>query len=93
MSVTRREFTEGTIASVLTFSLIETLFEGDAFADEIKPIAAQWLESQPHGDLSIPLTSVQLAQAARPGICGWYHGRHISDRLCSCDLLGVNQTL
>jgi hypothetical protein len=41
--LTRRDFAHGTIGSLLTFSLLETLFRADAFAQEVKPIAAKWL--------------------------------------------------
>jgi hypothetical protein len=40
---TRRMFNQGALGSLLTFSLLESLFCKDAFADEIKPIAAKWL--------------------------------------------------
>lgn len=39
----RRDFTHATLGSLLTFSLLETLFEADAFAADIKPITAKWL--------------------------------------------------
>lgn len=41
--ITRRCFHQRTLGSLLTYSLLETLFSGDAFAGEIKPIAAKWL--------------------------------------------------
>jgi hypothetical protein len=41
--LTRRAFNQDLLGSLLTFSLLETLFSGDAFAEEIKPIAAKWL--------------------------------------------------
>ncbi len=41
--VTRRNFNRGTLGSLLTFSLLETLFDADAFANEVKPITAKWL--------------------------------------------------
>ena len=40
---TRREFGKQTLGSLLTFSLLETLYAADAFGDEIKPITAAWL--------------------------------------------------
>jgi hypothetical protein len=40
---TRREFTRQTLGSLLTFSLLDTLFEHDLFAEEIKPITVRWL--------------------------------------------------
>ena len=36
--LTRREFTRGALGSVLTYSLLETLFENDAFGQEVKPV-------------------------------------------------------
>jgi hypothetical protein len=41
--ISRRGFNQELLGSLLTFSLLETLFTSDAFADEIKPIAAKWL--------------------------------------------------
>ena len=43
-SISRREFTAGTLQSLLTLAFLETLSVGDAFGAEIKPIAAQWLK-------------------------------------------------
>ncbi len=40
---TRREFQQGTLGSLLTWSLLQTLFAKDAFAREIVPIANQWM--------------------------------------------------
>src|SRR5262245_25806354 len=42
-SCNRREFTQGTLTSLVTLSLLETLFQRDALGDEVKPVAAQWL--------------------------------------------------
>ena len=42
-SLSRREFQQQSLAGLLTWSLLDTLFSRDAFATEIKPIAAQWL--------------------------------------------------
>ena len=41
--LTRREFTRGALGSVLTYSLLETLFENDAFGQEVKPVTGKWL--------------------------------------------------
>ena len=40
----RRAFTKNTVGALLTFSLLESAFSADAFADDIKPITAQWLK-------------------------------------------------
>lgn len=39
----RREFSQAMLGSLLTYSLIETLFARDAFAKEIQPVTAKWL--------------------------------------------------
>ena len=43
VDLTRREFGRGMLGSLLTYSLLETLFTSDALASEIKPVAAAWL--------------------------------------------------
>jgi hypothetical protein len=42
-TISRREFHQQTLGSLLIWSLLETLFSKDAFAEEIRPIAAKWL--------------------------------------------------
>lgn len=44
MSLDRREFTKQTLGSLLTFSLFDTLFARDAFADAVKPVTTAWLK-------------------------------------------------
>ncbi|MCA9119049.1 MAG: hypothetical protein H6822_17180 [Planctomycetaceae bacterium] len=41
--ISRRSFNGSALGSLLTLSLLETLFDTDAFADEVKPITAKWL--------------------------------------------------
>jgi len=41
--ISRRLFTHSTLGSLLTFSLLETLFQCNAFAAKIRPITARWL--------------------------------------------------
>ena len=41
--VSRREFTQQAMGSLLTFSLLDTLFQRDAFADSVKPLIVKWL--------------------------------------------------
>lgn len=41
--LTRREFTRQALGSLLTYSLLEAICNQDAFAADIKPLAAQWL--------------------------------------------------
>ena len=41
--LSRRDFTRSAVSSVLTYSLLETLFENDAFGNEVKPVTAKWL--------------------------------------------------
>lgn len=42
-ALNRRELAEHTLASLVTMSLLEALFQHDALGDEVKPIAARWL--------------------------------------------------
>ncbi len=42
--LSRRDFAKATLSSLLGYSLLETLFRKDAFADEIKPTAIHWLK-------------------------------------------------
>jgi len=41
--LTRRDFQLQGIGALLTWSLLDTLFARDAFAEEVKPLAAKWL--------------------------------------------------
>jgi hypothetical protein len=41
--LTRREFQQSTLSSLLMFSLLEYLFAEDAFAAAIQPVTARWL--------------------------------------------------
>jgi hypothetical protein len=40
----RREFQQSTLASLLGYAFLETVFQGDAFSDEMKIIARKWLK-------------------------------------------------
>lgn len=42
-NLSRRQFTQQALGSLLTFSLLETLCQCDAFAAEVQPITLQWL--------------------------------------------------
>lgn len=44
MSLSRRQFTQATLGSLLTYSLLETLVTRDAFADEMKLLAGKWMK-------------------------------------------------
>jgi hypothetical protein len=41
--VSRRTFAKQTLGSLLTYSILETLFERDLFADEVRPLTTAWL--------------------------------------------------
>ena len=58
--MSRRDFTRGALASVLTYSVLETLFDNDAFADEIKPTTARWISEL--NEISADVTSEKLKQ-------------------------------
>ena len=60
--ITRRSFHRTSLGSLLTLSLLETLFDTDAFAADVKPITAKWL-----GDLNqigLDLKGEKLTQIA-----------------------------
>jgi hypothetical protein len=42
-ALTRREFSQAAIGSLLTYSLLETLCAHDAFSDELRPKTVKWL--------------------------------------------------
>lgn len=42
-TLSRRSFAKETLGSLLTFSLLETLFQCDALADKVKPNITRWL--------------------------------------------------
>ncbi|MGY8732598.1 MAG: hypothetical protein ACKVK0_10695 [Pirellulales bacterium] len=42
--ITRRQFQGTAMQSLLTFSLLETLFGAELFAKDIRPVTAQWLK-------------------------------------------------
>ena len=42
--LSRREFAQATLGSLLGYSLLETIFRADAFAAEVKPTAIAWLK-------------------------------------------------
>ncbi len=42
-ALSRRDFHQQAFGSLMAWSLLDTLFAGDAFAEEVKPIAAKWL--------------------------------------------------
>ena len=41
--LSRRSFAHNVLGSLLTFSLLETLFECDAFAEKVRPVTTHWL--------------------------------------------------
>ena len=61
-TTTRRQFGAQSLGSLLTYSLLETLFQRDAFASEIKPLAAAWLK-EVH-ELGSDLHGQKLTQVA-----------------------------
>lgn len=44
MNLTRRQFGQETLGSLLTYSLLQTLYGRDAFGGEMKTLAANWLK-------------------------------------------------
>ena len=41
--ISRRQFARDTLGTLVTFSLLETLFQHDLLGQEVRPAAAQWL--------------------------------------------------
>ena len=58
--LSRRAFAQQTLGSLLTFSLLETLHQCDAFADEVKPVANKWVKGI--ADLGRDLKGQKLKQ-------------------------------
>src|SRR5262245_49826582 len=58
----RREFHQHALGSLLTFSLLETLFRHDLWAEEIKPITTRWVADV--NQLGLDLRGQKLEQLA-----------------------------
>jgi hypothetical protein len=58
--ISRRNFHQQTLGSLLTWSLLETLFAGNAFASESKPLADKWLREL--NEISLDLKAKKLGQ-------------------------------
>ncbi len=43
-TINRRDFAKTTVGSLVTYSLLNTLFQQQLFSAEIKPVAAQWIK-------------------------------------------------
>jgi hypothetical protein len=43
MPLSRRDFTQSTLASLLGYAFLETVFRGEAFSEELKLVARKWL--------------------------------------------------
>ena len=56
----RREFGQRSIGSLLTISLLETLFSADAFGEQVKPVTANWLADL--NTLGVDLKGQKLTQ-------------------------------
>ena len=60
MSLSRRQFTQATLGSLLTYSLLETLMTGDVFAADMKLLAGKWMKDL--NDLSEAVKGQKLKQ-------------------------------
>jgi hypothetical protein len=90
----RREFAQQALGSVLTLSLLETLFRCDAFADEVKPATVKWLADV--NQLGRDLKDQKLEQVEwQKKIEELYAGADIADflRLIDFDKLTKNLEL
>ncbi|QDU97617.1 cupin domain-containing protein [Lignipirellula cremea] len=59
--LSRRSFTQGTLGSLLTFSLLETLYERDAFGADTAPDVSRWFADV--NQLGWDLKEQQISQA------------------------------
>ena len=59
-NLSRRTFAKDTLRGLLTFSLLETLFECDALADKVEPVIVRWLNDI--NQLGFDLKEKKLAQ-------------------------------
>ena len=60
MSFSRRQFTQATLGSLLTYSLLETLMTRDVFAKDMKLLAGNWMKDL--NDLSEAVKGQKLKQ-------------------------------
>jgi len=60
--VSRRDFHQQTLGSLLTWSLLETLFTRDAFSKELKPLTAMWLAELNSWSLDLKGKKLQALQ-------------------------------
>jgi hypothetical protein len=60
MPLTRRQFAQDTLASLVTYSLLDLLIARDALGDELKTFAARWLKDL--NDLSHDVKGKKLSQ-------------------------------
>ena len=92
--LSRREFARDALSSVLTLSLLETLFHCDAFAEEVKPATIKWLADV--NQLGRDLKDHKLEQVAwQKKIEELYRGADVADflRLIDFDKLTRNLKL
>lgn len=61
MELTRRHFGEGALGGLLAYSLLETIFGAEAWADPIRPVAEAWLTGV--NDLAQSVKHGQITQA------------------------------
>ena len=59
--ISRRDFHQQISGSLLTWSLLDTLFSRDAFADDVRLLASKWLENV--NAISLDLKGGKLDQA------------------------------
>ena len=57
----RRTFGKETLGALLTYSVLETLFDRDAFAEKVKPVTTAWLRDV--NQLGVDLKGEKLTQA------------------------------
>ena len=58
--ISRRLFTQNTLSSVLTYSLLEACFSGDVFGDKVSPITTSWFNDL--NQLGLDLKDKKISQ-------------------------------
>jgi hypothetical protein len=58
----RRDFTKTLLGSIVSYSLLRTLFTQDAFADSVKPVTDGWIRSLHEMSLDLKLTTITPGQ-------------------------------
>src|SRR4051812_36218499 len=89
---TRRSFNQQMLASLMTYGLIETLFQRDLLADAIKPVIQKWMVDL--NDLCQSLKDHKLKDVAfQAKLAELYHKVDLPELLGLVELDRVSRTV